>query len=216
MTLPSVESRIIAKMAEDYRRRGYVVAVAPRDSDLPEFLRGFQPDLMARGPAESVVVEVKLGTRASAAERLRDIAETVNRQPGWRFSLVYVNPEHPDEISEAQAAPLSLAEERARNAGALLQTGQTEAAFLLFWSALEGVLRTLAERAQLPLASLPTSTLFRELYSAGEITRDQFESLMHLLPTRNRLVHGLESAQGVDVDRLHLLVQALLAEATTP
>ena len=136
--------------------------------------------------------------------------------PGWRFSLVLVNPEHPDEISEAQAAPLSLVEERVRNATALVQAGQTEAAFLLLWSALEGVLRALADRAQLPLASLPTSTLIRELYSAGEISRDQFESLLRLLPARNRLVHGLESAQGIDVDQLHLLVQALLAEVKTP
>jgi len=216
MRSPSLESQVIAKVAEDYRRRGYVVTVEPRGSDLPEFLRDFQPDLIARGPAESVVVEVKLSTRTSAAERLRDIAEKVSRQPGWRFSLVFFNPEHPDEISEAQAAPLSLVEERARNATALFQAGQTEAAFLLFWSALEGVLRALADRAQLPLASLPTSTLIRELYSAGEISRDQFESLLSLLPARNRLVHGLESAQGVDVDQLHLLVQALLAEAKTP
>ncbi len=212
MTPQPLESEVIAKVAQDYRRRGYDVEVEPRGPELPEFLGGFQPDLIARSPAESVVVEVKVGTRTSVIERLREVAERVNRQPGWRFSLVFVSPDQPDQVSEAQPAPLSLLEERARNAEALLQEGQSEAAFLLLFSALEGILRFLGHRAHLPLESLPPSTLIRELYSEGEITREQFESLMRLLPIRNRLVHGFGSQEHLDVEELRLLVQALLAE----
>lgn len=206
-------SQVIAKVAEDYRRRGYDVDIVPTGPGLPEFLGGFQPDLIARSPAESVVVEVKVGTRTSVVERLREVAERVNRQPGWRFSLVFVSADEPDEISEAQPAPLSLLQERVHNADTLLQAGQSEAAFLLFFSALEGILRFLGYRARLPLESLPASTLIRELYSAGEITREQFESLMRLLPIRNRLVHGFGSQEQLEVEQLRLLVQAFLAEA---
>lgn len=213
MTLQSLESQVIAKVAEDYRRRGYDVEVVPRGPELPEFLGGFQPDLIARSPAESVVVEVKVGTRTSVAERFREVAERVNRQPGWRFSLVFVSPDQPDQISEAQPAPLSLLQKRVQNADTLLQEGQSEAAFLLLFSALEGILRFLGQRAQLPLESLPPSTLIRELYSAGEINRDQFESLMRFLPIRNQLVHGFESQESLDLVQLRQLVQALLAEA---
>ena len=213
MTPLPLESQVIAKVAEDHRRRGYDVEVEPRGPGLPEFLGGFQPDLIARGAGETVVVEVKVGTRTSVAERLREVAERVNRQPGWRFSLVFVNPDQPDQMSEARPAPLSLLQERVQNAEALLQASQKEAAFLLLWSALEGLLRLLGDRAQLPLASLPPSTLIRELYSAGEINREQFESLMRLLPARNQLVHGFGSHESVDVDRLRLLVQELLTEA---
>jgi hypothetical protein len=212
MTPQPLESQVIAKVAEDYRRRGYEVAVEPRGPGLPEFLEDFQPDLIARGARETVVIEVKVGTRTSVAERLRDVAERVNRQPGWRFSLVFVSPDQPDQVSEAQPAPLSLLEERARNAEILRQVGQKEAAFLLLWSALEGILRLLGDRAQLPLASLPPSTLIRELYSAGEINREQFDSLMRLLPARNQLVHGFGSQESVDVEQLHPLVRELLAE----
>lgn len=213
MTSKARESQVIAKVAEDYRRRGYDVDVVPRGPRLPEFLRGFQPDLIARSSTESVVVEVKVGTRTSVAERFRDVAERVNRQPGWRFSLVFVNPDRPDEISEAQPAPLSTLQDRARNADALSQAGQSEAAFLLFFSALEGILRFLGQRAQLPIESLPTSTLIRELYSAGEIDRSQFESLMRFLPVRNELVHGFRPKEALDMEHLRLLVQAFLAEA---
>lgn len=213
MTSQPLESQLIAKVAEDYRRRDYDVDVVPRGERVPEFLGGYQPDLIARSPAESVVVEVKVGTRTSVAERFREVAERVNRQPGWRFSLVFVNPNQPDEISEAQPAPLTVLRERVHNADALFRAGQSEAAFLLFFSALEGILRLLGQRAQLPLESLPPSTLIRELYSAGEITREQFESLMHFLPIRNQLVHGFRSEESPNVERLRPLVQALLAEA---
>lgn len=213
MTPQPLAAQVIAKVAEDYRQRGYQVEVEPKGLGVPEFLGGFQPALIARGAGDSVVVVVKVGTRTSVAERLRDVAERVNRQPGWRFSLVFVNPDQPDQLSESQPAPLSVLQERAQNADTLLQAGQREAAFLILWSALEGVLRLLGDRAHLPLASLPPSTLIRELYSAGEIDREQFESLMRLLPIRNHLVHGFGSREGVDVEQLRLVVLALLAEA---
>jgi hypothetical protein len=213
MTSHSRASQVLAKVAEDYRRRGYDVDVEPRGTRLPEFLDGFQPDMIARSPADSVVVEVKVGTHTSVAERFREVAARVNNQPGWRFSVVFVNPDRPDQISAAPPpAPLSVLQERAQNGDALFQAGQSEAAFLLFFSALEGVLRRLGQRAQLPLESLPPSTLIRELYSAGEIDRAQFESLIRFLPIRNQLVHGFRLEESLDVEQLRLLVQALLAE----
>ena len=215
MTTEPLASRIIARVADDYRRRGYDVEVAPSGSRLPQFLAGFSPDLIARNARESVVVEVKVGTRTSAAERLREVAERVSREPGWRLSLVFVNPDQPDQISEAEPAPLSLSQERVRNADTLIQSGQAEAAFLLLWSALEGILRFLGHRAHLPLDTLPPSALIRELYSAGEISADQFELLLQLLPVRNQLAHGLGSGQDVDVEGLHSLVHALLADAVS-
>ena len=83
----------------------------------------------------------------------------------------------------------------------------------LFWSAIEGILRALGERAQLPLSSLPPSALFRELYSAGEISREQFETMMRLLPIRNQLVHGQASSAEVEGEELRVLAISLLSEA---
>lgn len=213
MTARPLTAHLIAKMAEDYRRRGYDVDVRPSGPAVPEFLGDFRPDLIARNPEEAVVVEVKVGTDTSA-ERLRDVVERVNRQPGWRFSLVFASAHETDDVLDAQPAPLSVLQERTRNAEALLQTGHKQAAFLLLWSAVEGTLRLLGERADLPLASLPPSAIIRELYSAGEISAQHFDSLLHLLPIRNQLVHGLEAQESIDVEGLHLLGQGLLAEAT--
>jgi hypothetical protein len=217
VTPPPIESQAIQKVADDYRRRGYDVDVIPSGPGLPEFLGGYQPDIIARGADESVVVEVKVGTQTSVAERFREIAERVNRQPGWRFSVVYINPFEPDQVTEAEPAPLAELQELAREADTLLGAGQPRAAFLLFWSALEGSLRLLGRRAQLPLENLPPSALIRELYSAGEIGRDHFDTLMRLLPVRNRLVHGLHGRiDETDVKLLQGLGRALLAEAASP
>ena len=213
MTTQTLKASVIAKVAADYRRRGYDVDGEPRGPSLPEFLGEYRPDLIARGSGETVVVGVKVGTQMSVAERLRDVVEQINRQPGWRFSLVFVSPEHPDQLTEAKPAPLPLLEERAKTADDLSQADQKEAAFLLLWSAVEGTLRLLAERADLPLSSLPPSALLRDMYSAGEISRQHFESLMRLLPIRNQLVHGLEAQESVDVEELRRIGQELLAEA---
>ena len=212
MTRQPVEAQVIAKVAEDYRRRGYNVDIQPTGGAVPQFLGDFRPDLIARNAAETVVVEVKIGTDTSV-ERLRDVAERVNRRPGWRFSLVFASPKHPDDVLEAQPAALSVLQERGRNAQALFMTGQQEAAFLLLWSAVEGTLRLLGERHGLPVASLPPSAMIRELYSAGEISAEQFDALMRLLPIRNQLVHGLKSETSLEVEQLHILSEELLSEA---
>ena len=212
MTPSALEAKVRAEVADDYRRRGYDVHVEPADAELPEFLRGFRPDIVARRADESVVVEIAVGTRTSVAERLGAIAARVNSQPGWRFSLVFASPDQPDQPIEARPVPLSVLERRWGNAEALRRGDQGEAAFLLLWSTVEGLLRLLSDRAQLPLTSLPTSALIRELYSAGEIDREQFETLMRLLPTRNQLVHGFGPQETVDVERLRSVVSALLDE----
>lgn len=210
--MTAVEAQIVARVADDYRRRGYDVEVEPAATALPEFLRDFHPDMIARKPGESVVVEVKVGTRTSAAEQLREIAERVNQQPGWRFSLVFADHNRPDQLTESEPPRMAVIEERARNAEVLIGSGQNEAAFLLLWSTLEGILRLLGERAHLPLASLPPSALLRELYSAGEISREQFETLLELLPIRNQLVHGFGPDPQPDTGRLRHTVNALLAD----
>ncbi len=213
MTTP-VETRALDAVAERYRARGYEVDVRPQRSTLPAFLEGYQPDLIARSATDSVILELKVGTRTAVADRLRPLAERVSHQAGWRLAVVFVDPATA-EISEGIPVPLAVANDRVEKASALTAQGQTEAAFLLLWSALEALLRSLAERANLPLSNLPPSALIRELYSSGEISREQFDLLLRLLPTRNALVHGFGSANGLDIEPLQQLAQTLIEEIAT-
>src|SRR5690349_6448852 len=88
----------LQEIAHDYETRGYRVLIEPSPGDLPPFLATFRPDLVAYGPQESVVVEVKVGTNTAASERFREMAEAIQHQSGWRFSLVVIDP-HSDDVA---------------------------------------------------------------------------------------------------------------------
>ena len=92
----------ILEIADAYRRRGYDVLVEPATGELPSFLADFHPDMIARGPEDSVVVEVKVGTRTTVSEGYRELAETIRQQAGWRFSLVVVDPRSDDVAPSAE------------------------------------------------------------------------------------------------------------------
>jgi len=89
-------------IAAEYEARGYDVLVEPGPEKLPAFLASFRPDLVARGPHESVGIEVKVGTETAVSERFRELAETIQRQPGWRFSLVVIDSRSDEVIPPTQ------------------------------------------------------------------------------------------------------------------
>jgi hypothetical protein len=92
----------LQETAADYRAQGYDVHIEPGPEEVPAFLAGFRPALIARGPRDSVVVEVKVGTTTAAPERFRELAELIRQQPGWRFSLVVIDPRSDEVAPSAQ------------------------------------------------------------------------------------------------------------------
>ena len=186
----------LQEIAAEYEARGYEVLVEPRPEQLPEFLAGFRPDLVARGPNESVVVEVKVGTQTAASERFRELAETIQRQPGWRFSLVVIDPRS-DEVAPPTQQLLDRQEivDRLGRANELLKTGATDAAFLLMWVSVEALLRHIATREGLPLERVPSSSLMKELFSLGILSRSELEVAQRAFSVRNALVHGFATTR---------------------
>ena len=131
----------LQEIAAEYAAHGYEVLVEPRPEHLPAFLADFRPDLVARGPNDSVVVEVKVGTQTAASERFRELAETVQRQPGWRFSLVVLD-SRSDEVAPTTQPLLDRQAivDRLGQANELLKAGAPDASFLLMWVAVEALL----------------------------------------------------------------------------
>src|SRR5262245_28175424 len=204
----------LQEIAAEYEARGYEVLVEPRPEQLPEFLAGFRPDLVARGPNESVVVEVKVGTETAASERFRELAEIVQRQPGWRFSLVVIDPRS-DEVTPPTQQLLEQKEiaDRLGRAHELLKAGATDASFLLLWVAVEALLRHIATREGLPLERVPSSSLMKELFSLGILSRSELDVAQRTFAVRNALVHGFETTKLDESAReLAQLAQQLLSE----
>ena len=204
----------LQEIAAEYQARGYEVLVEPGPEKLPEFLKSFRPDLVARGPNESVVVEIKVGTKTAASERFREIAETIQRQPGWRFSLVVIDPRS-DEVAPPTQQLLDRKDIaiRLEKANELLNTGTADAAFLLLWVSVEALLRHIATREGLPLERVPSSSLMKELFSLGLLSRSQLDVAQRAFSVRNALVHGFETTRLDETAReLAHLAQELLAE----
>lgn len=82
------ERRLLASVASDYERRGYEVKLHPGAGDMPEFLDRFEPDLIAKGTTESVVVEIKARKELENDRTLAAIEAALQDRPGWRFELI--------------------------------------------------------------------------------------------------------------------------------
>jgi hypothetical protein len=206
--------RKLQEIANDYETRGYRVLIEPAPTELPPFLANFHPDIVAYGPADSVIVEVKVGTRTAASERYRELAETIQQHPGWRFSLVVVDPRSDDVApSTRQLLDREKIVERLKEAEELLKRGVKEAAFVLLWASIEALLRHIASREGLPLERIPSSALLKDLFSLGLLSRNGLDIALRAFSVRNSLVHGFEAPElDAILGELTILAQELLAE----
>jgi len=82
------ERRRLASVASEYEQKGYEVKLHPTAGDLPEFLVGLEPDLIATANGESVVVEVKARNEFQNEPTVAAIEAALRNRPGWRFELI--------------------------------------------------------------------------------------------------------------------------------
>ncbi|GGF07474.1 hypothetical protein [Hymenobacter cavernae] len=182
----------VQALASEYQRNGYQVHIEPSNTAFPFDLAGYTPDLLAEKGDEHLLIEVKNSTTPVSISRFRDLIENVKQQPGWRFILVNTLPEN--EPVRLPQEPLSWQDITARitQAKRLHETGESAAAILLFWPALEALLRRHAENVGLPIEHLSVRALLDYLYSEAELSFEQFEAAKKLLPHRNQLAHGFQ------------------------
>jgi hypothetical protein len=180
----------IETLAAEYRANGYKVHVQPSDDDLPSFLKDFRPDIIAMSPEGNVVIEVKPYPQFDA-EEARELAEVVERNPGWRFDVTLVNPPvAPDIPAQEHLADDEQVTRMLENAETLSKEGHVEAAGLIAYSALETILRRLAQSEAPQIERQSSSRVLKELYSLGKIDPDTFEKLLPLMEFRNAVAHG--------------------------
>ncbi|MDQ0878954.1 hypothetical protein QFZ77_007613 [Paenibacillus sp. V4I3] len=89
--LDRIREKII-EISKEYIDNGYVVFTEPKLTDTPDFLKNYQPDIIAISDKDKVVVEVKSKSTITKSSNLEEIADVVNKQNGWRFELVVTNP----------------------------------------------------------------------------------------------------------------------------
>jgi DNA-binding transcriptional regulator YiaG len=189
------EENRLRSLKREYEQKDYRVLINPSKTELPRFLSGLEPDMIAYGPKESVVIEVKTQSNLSKSPHLKAIAEAVQSQDGWRFELVVINSEKQRVVDE-EALNLDHREiqNRLKASRALLDQKQYAAAFLLAWSATEAILRERARAsAGMVESHFPSKRLFKEFYAIGSFSRSDYETLSRLLEMRNLIVHGFRA-----------------------
>ncbi len=188
------------RTVERLRAAGWDVVVGPGSDDLPTALSDFQPDLVAHRGNEHAIVEIK-SRRVPPNLDLVTLAERVAGLPGWRLELVYV----PEELAIAEPAQLL----RWALTALELTGSSPEAALLLSWSALEGLLHQLALQRGVD-TDLPGS-LLAALASLGVLDDDEHDQLRRAMTVRNALAHGRQgpAVRASDVRRLNQLARTL-------
>jgi len=76
------------KIARQYRKLGFKVLEAPTGEDLPTFLSGLSPDLIATNDDERVVIEIRRADELKGSNDLTELAARVAERRSWRFELV--------------------------------------------------------------------------------------------------------------------------------
>jgi len=219
----SLHDEKVESLIKKYRDEGFTVTKEPQPNEIPFDLDNYQPDILAtKNENETgligLIIEVKTSISPVSVERLQSVAEKISRHPGWRFLLVTL------EDIEAESLPGTSEElpswEELINyfsqVSKLIENNNIEPAFLFLWSVFEGALRKRAVDVSISVERLPVIRLLRSMYSLGELSISEFDSIQACLEQRNRLAHGY--IQKLDLEVLHtfvILVVKLLIEWTS-
>jgi uncharacterized protein YutE (UPF0331/DUF86 family) len=197
-TIGSLERQRARAIAGEYRSKGYEVIEEPTQEQLPDFLSGYNPDLLVRKGDEARVVVVK--SRASLAQepQIRDLARLLHTKPNWNFELVLLGEKEQMSLPEGAYAfdredILSGIQESER----LLELEFSEAALLLAWSSAEATIRLLTAAEGIVLDRLTPVYILKQAVMYGVISRDEYNFLTKAMQYRNALVHGFKT---VDLD----------------
>ena len=184
----NAEYLLARKTAEDYRRRGYEVAFdAPLD-----FLPGFRADLLVSKDDEVKVIEVKSRSSLAAQPRIKELAEAVDARQGWSLDLLLVaEPEKLDAPEGARPFDRGRILQRTEQAEKALESGMSEPALLLAWSACEAATRLLVagQDDSNPAINSPGYFLDRAVF-LGIVSREERRHLAEARKYRNAIVHG--------------------------
>ncbi|MCC5664042.1 hypothetical protein LC653_08940 [Nostoc sp. CHAB 5784] len=193
----NLERERLLKLGEEYREKGYEVFFHPNPEDLPDFLNTYRPDMIVRRGEENVVIEVKSRSslNSSSNQYLGNLAQAVEKHPGWRFELVMTNPEDTMYSPKAEASLQEHEIESQLQLARQLITQHPESAILYSWSLVEATLRLIAQKEELSLQRFDPLYLIKQLATEGVISKSEYQLLMDALPLRNSIAHGFKTTQ---------------------
>jgi Holliday junction resolvase len=207
--------RLVKRIASRYENQGYEIVLEPNKDVIPFDLGSYRPDLLAKKNGESLIIEIKASRSRVAVEHFKSIAELVAREKGWRFLLVTGDDDSLDVDSDVtnRFVPISEVLQKIQDAERLADSLYPEAALLFLWANLESVLRIRAEAISLPIDRLPSASLYKHLYSQGELSVEQYSNITKFREYRNRVAHGFQAEIPTELikDMIHFIHELISA-----
>jgi hypothetical protein len=190
----SAHDRMVREAADRYIREGYPVQIMPLDADLPDFLKGYRPDLIVTTPEGCIVVNVKTRGVTRTPEEQERLKKVIEGRPGWRYQY-YLDNRREEELVTAEQPVLTPEEIEARLQASrqLADSGLLDSALVVAWSSIEAVLREASRVEGLSLPNQGAGPLVTALYAEGDLERDDYLALMQILKVRHQAAHGFRT-----------------------
>lgn len=207
------EQDVLNILQRQYEADGFSFIKNPSGNALPEFLRQIQPDAIAVGRGQNIVIEVKSSRRLRDQGRLAQMARLLQDRHDWQFKIFYAD----DLSSTDDVLPVpgkAAIEKEIAEVRTLLRGDSVRAAFVLAWALLEAAARRLGRGTAQQTPKMPSS-IAELLGREGLISTEESRRLWQLAAVRNAVVHGDLSREvhREDVELLARIIESLSAEA---
>jgi len=196
----------LESIAQAYKRLGYNVSISPKSEELPDFLRKFDPDLIAKKPGENIIVELKKRTHARGITYWLDIDNEIRNHPEWKLQLVDQGSMDSDLAPNAESSDRNSIVSKFVEAKKLAEFNYYESAVVLAFGATEAAMRSIVTTKKLTWDRLGVLTLISAVLQAGYLDVDQAKFLNDMMVQRGRIVHGQYKSM-VDKTQLERLIE---------
>lgn len=208
------EALLLENLRARYENEGYKFVAHPSVDDLPSFLRGYQPDAVAKKSGRNVAIELKKKQSAYNERKISEIRQLFEGRSDWQFQVVFLGEDPLQSVNIPATSPSEVLG-RTDEVRELAAKGHHRAAFIVAWALLEAALRALDGKTD----SRPRSpgTVVQTLAMHGHLDPDTDRQMRRLVDVRNRVVHGDLAAEPstADIDLILSAVrQALNAESS--
>jgi hypothetical protein len=182
------EEQVLDFLQRRYEADGFSFIRHPTGQSLPDFLRHTQPDALAIGANQNIVIEVKASRRMRDRGTLAQMARLFENRRDWLFKIVYAD----DLTSTDDVLPIYGKEaihKESVEVRRLLEAGSVRAGFVLAWGLLESVVRRLGDGG-FQRAPKSANSIAEFLEREGLVSMEEARWLWEMASVRNAVVHG--------------------------
>lgn len=181
------ERDLLASLRGQYEAKGFSFEIEPGLQNIPNFLRPYVPDAIARKPGENVAIEVRQSRSRASEASLQQIRSRFDGHPDWTFTVAYAA-EDPLKALTIKSAAAPKIRRQLADIHNLTNQGYYRAAFLLAWGLLEATLVNI-EGEQEARPRGPASVL-QGLAMLGRIEPETERRIRPMILLRSAVAHG--------------------------